>query len=189
MIETRGRWLLPGFLLVVGLSLLAAWMLRVLAPPSLVRDGKRLPVGLASQHAASHDHGSAAAASPVIEEPVPHFAGGLFLSLHLLALVLVAGVPLIRRLLARLRLHQNRFVAQLLFATLAALAAGTAVVVAARFGYGDRVAFGDALAGAAEVARYAFVVAIAVAVVFGVPWGATPPRRYRGSIQQVRSGT
>lgn len=170
MVQRRSWW--PIGLLAVGLSLLAAWMLRVIAPPSLVRDGQRLPVGMASQHAAvtGHHAGEATGApSPIIEEAVPHFVGGAFLAIHLIALALAVGIPVIRRLLARLRLPQNKFLGQLLLAMLAAVTTGLSVVVAARFGYGDRLAFRDAVLGGVEVARYAFILAIAVVVIFGVP--------------------
>jgi hypothetical protein len=163
----------PQALLVVGLSLLAAWMLRALAPPSLLRDGKRLPVGLASQVGPGH-HGAdsvGAAPRPVSNEALPHFLGGAFLAVHLIAIVLVAGIPV-------LRLVRRKFVAQLSFALLAAAATGVSVVLAARFGYGDRVAFRDALIGGVDVARYAFVIAIAVVVIFGLP--GNPQVRSRG---------
>ena len=156
--EARGRSLLPEGLLVVGLSLLAAWVLRSIAPPSLVHDGKRLPVGMASRHASDHVTG---APSPVADAPLPHFLGGFFLTAHLLMIVLAIGIPLIRRLPAN-------FTRQLLFAGLAAVTAGAAVVIAARFGYGDGLAMRDALLGGLETTRYAFIAAILVAVLFGV---------------------
>jgi hypothetical protein len=167
----HSRSLLPPALLVVGLSLLAAWMLRTLAPPSLLRDGKRLPVGLASQGGAGHHAVDGTAPSSVADAPLPHFLGGAFLAVHLLAIVLAAGIPV-------LRLVRRKFVAQLGFALLAAMATGLSVVLAARFGYGDRLAFRDALTGGVDVARYAFVLAIAVVVLFGLP--GNPQVRSRG---------
>jgi len=170
----RLRSLLPSTLLVAGLPLLAAWVLRSVAPPSLVRDGKRLPVGLASQHAQLSGHhgfaaGGVAVPSPVSDEPVPYFLGSVFLTAHVLVIVLAAGVPLVRRAFARFRLQHATFAAQLTLAMLAAVAAGGATVLAARFGYGDRLPIRDAVRGAVEVARYGFVATIAVVVVFGFP--------------------
>src|SRR5215470_9067734 len=97
----RRRSLLPEALLVAGLSLLAALVLRSVAPPSLVRDGERLPVGLAAQHGQLSGHhgsiaGGGAAPSPVSDEPVAYFLGSAFLIAHLLAVMLAAGIPLIR---------------------------------------------------------------------------------------------
>lgn len=152
--------MLPETLVVVGLSLLAAWVLRTIAPPSLLRDGHRLPVGMASQHVEGHH--TSGAPSPVAGAPLPHFLGGFFLTAHLLMIVLALGVPAIRRLPAG-------FLAQAAFAALAAVTAGVAVVVAARLAYGDGVAVRDAALGGLEVARYAFVVAIVLAVIFGLP--------------------
>jgi hypothetical protein len=169
----RRRSLLPEALLVAGLSLLAALTLRSIAPPSLVRDGERLPVGLAAQHGQLSGHhgsiaGGAAAPSPVSEEPVAYFLGSAFLIAHLLAVMLAAGIPLIRWAFARFRVTTT-FAAALTLAMLAAMAAGGAIVLAARFGYGDRLPMRDAFRGGVEVARYGFVAALAVVMIFGFP--------------------
>ena len=167
------RSLLAEALLVAGLSLLAAWVLRSIAPPSLVRDGERLPVGLSAQHAQMVAHrgsaGNAAFPSPISDAPVPHFLGIAFLTAHFLVIALAAGIPLIRRAFARFRLHHATFAAALTLALLAAVAAGVAGVLAARFGYGDRLPIRDAFRGAVEVTRYGFVAALAVIVIFGFP--------------------
>lgn len=170
----RQRSLFAQALLVAGLSLLAAWVLRSIAPPSMVRDGERLPVGLAAQHAQTSAHGGSAAGdvalpSPISDEPVPHFFGIAFLTAHLLVIVLAAGIPLIRRAFPRFRLHHATFAAALTLALLAAVADGVAGVLAARFGYGDRLPMRDAFRGAVEVTRYGFVAALAVVVIFGFP--------------------
>jgi hypothetical protein len=180
----RRRSLLPEALLVAGLSLLAAWVLRSIAPPSLVRDGERLPVGLAAQHGQISGHhgsiaGGAAAPSPISEEPVPYFFGSAFLTAHLLAVMLAAGIPLIRRAFARFRLPHATFAAALTLAMLAAMAAGGAIVLAARFGYGDRLPMRDAFRGGVEVARYGFVAALTVLVIFGFPSRASTDRSER----------
>lgn len=171
--DSHRRSLLPEALLVIGLSLLAAWVLRSIAPPSLVRDGQRLPVGLAAQHDYLFGHhesaaGNAAVPSAVSDEPVPHFLGSAFLTAHVLAIVLAAGIPVIRRAFARCRLHDATFAAQLTLAMLAALAAGGAVVLAARCGYGDRLPMRDAFRGGVEAARYGFVAALAIVVIFSM---------------------
>jgi hypothetical protein len=170
----RQRLLLPGALLVAGLSLLAAWVLRSIAPPSLVRGGERLPVGIAGQHAQLSVHRGSAAGdvafpSPISDEPVPHFFGIAFLTAHLLIIVLAAGIPLIRLAFARFRWHHTTFAAALTLALLAAVAAGVAGVLAARFGYGDRLPIRDAFRGGVEVTRYGFVAALAIVVTFGFP--------------------
>lgn len=157
----RPRTPLPEIVLVVGLSLVAGWIVRTLAPPSLVRDGQRLPVGLASLPGpGTHHEAAGLAPSSVSDEPVPHFLGGAFLAAHLLAIALAIGLRLVRRVRARLA-------AQLLFATLIATAAGAAAMLAARFGYGDRLAPREVLLGGVEVARYAFIAALALVVIFG----------------------
>jgi hypothetical protein len=169
----RQHPLLPAALVVTGLSLLAAWVLRSIAPPSLVRNGERLPVGLASQHAQLPGHhgsgGGAALPSPISDEPILHFLGSLFLVAHLLAIVLAAGIPLIRRAFARFRLQHATFAAALTLAILAAVAACAATVLAARFGYGDRLPIRDAFRGGIEVARYGIVAALAVVMIFSFP--------------------
>jgi len=180
----RRRSLLPEALLVAGLSLLAALVLRSVAPPSLVRDGERLPVGLAAQHGQLSGHhgsiaGGGAVPSPVSDEPVAYFLGSAFLIAHLLAVMLAAGIPLIRWAFARFRLRHATFAAALTLAVLAAMAAGGAIVLAARFGYGDRLPLRDAFRGGVEVARYGFVATLAVVMIFGFPSRASTDRSER----------
>jgi hypothetical protein len=181
-VDSHRRSLFPEVLLVAGLSLLAAWVLRSIAPPSLVRDGELLPVGLASQHGVIFGHhgsadGGGAAPSPVSDEPVSHFLGIAFLTAQFLAIVLAAGIPLIRRAFARFRLQHATFTAQVTFALLAAVTTGGALVLAARLGYGDRLPMRDAFRGGFEVARYGFVAALAVVVIFGFPLRVSVDRR------------
>jgi hypothetical protein len=173
--ERQGRPLLPEILLAVGLSLLTASVVRAIAPPSLIRDGQRLPVGLSGQHGMLAGHhggglGGATAPSPVSDHPVQHFLGSAFLAVHVLAVVLIVGALLICRLLTRLRLQQAKFGAQLMFATVAATATAGTVALAARLGYGDRLPVRDAFLGGVDAARYAFVAALVFAVIFGFPW-------------------
>lgn len=171
--DSHRRPLLAEALLIAGLSLLVAWVLRSIAPPSLVRGGQRLPVGLAAQHGQLFGHHGAApggaAPSPVSDEPIAHFIGSAFLTAHVLAIVLAAGIPLIRQAFARFRLRHATFAAQLTLAMLAAVAAGGSIVLAARFGYGDRLPLRDAFRGGVEVAHYGFVAALAIVVIFGFP--------------------
>jgi hypothetical protein len=161
--------------LVVALAVLSAWVTRRLAPPSHLRDGKRLPVDMSSQHAllAGH-HGSADAGgqtppSPVSDAPLAHFLGASFLALFVLAIVLVTGVGLLRALVLRFHLDRAKFAVQLLFAVVVALAAEAAVLLAAWLGYGDRLGLRAAFVGGIEAAQYAFVAALVVVVIFGVP--------------------
>lgn len=170
--------------LVVVLSVLVGWVLRSLAPPSLMRDGQRLPVGLGAQHATTGHHAGDLAGmqapSPIIDEPVPHFLGGAFLAAHLLAIALAVGTRVARRLGARSSQRGNTFAGQLMLAGLVAVTTGAAVLLSARFGYGDRLPFRMALSGGLDAMRYAFVIALAMVVFLHI-----------GSrdLHQVRSGS
>jgi hypothetical protein len=155
---------------------LAGWMTRRLAPPSHIRDGKRLPVDIGAQHAAllGGHHGlsevdSQRPPSPIADAPLPHFFGATFLALFVLAIAVVTGVAGIRRI----RLARADFAVQLLFAVLVAVAAEAAVLLAAWLGYGDRLGVRAAFVGGIEVARYAFVAALIVVVIFGLPANRT----------------
>lgn len=168
------RWL-PATLLVAGLALVSAWVLRAIAPPSLLRDGQRLPVGMGAGHAGGGHHSSGSGGvppSPVSDEPLPHYLGGAFLAVHVLALGLAVAIPVLPRVLDRIGLPRNGFSAQLLFSTWTGLAACFAVLLAARLGYGDRLDPRAVLGGGLEAARYGFVLALLVVVLFGVPWRA-----------------
>jgi hypothetical protein len=147
------RSVFPEALLVVGLAVLVAWVVRGLAPPSLVRDGRRLPVAMSGQHAAGHHGGGELVPpSPVSDEPLANFLGQAFLAAHVLAILLLAGTRLVRRF--------RWGVGRIAFAVLAAAAAGVAAVLTARMSYQDGIGLGDALAGGAEVARYTLVVGL-----------------------------
>jgi hypothetical protein len=159
-------------LLVIALAVLAGWITRQLAPPSHIRDGKRLPVDMGAQHAArfgghsahvgGSDVGSQRAPSPIADAPLPHFLGATFLALFILTVLVVSGV-------AVLRLLPANFGGQLLFATLVAGATELAVLFASWLGYGDRLGLRAAFVGGISLAQYAFVAALIVVMIFGLP--------------------
>jgi hypothetical protein len=174
--EARRFARLSTAVLVIALAVLAGWMTRRLAPPSHIRDGRRLPVDIGAQHAARlgghHDLSevdSQHPPSPIVDAPLPHFFGATFLALFVLAIAVVTGVAVIRRI----RLARTSFAVQFLFAVLVAVAAETAVLLAAWLGYGDRLGLRAAFVGGIELARYAFVAALIVVMIFGLPANRT----------------
>ena len=158
--------------LVVALAVLAGWVTRRLAPPSHLRDGKRLPVDMGAQHAARFgghhglsEVGGQRPPSPIADAPLPHFLGATFLALFVLTVLVVSGIALLRRI----RLADGNFALQLLFAALVAAAAEVAVLWSAWLGYGDRLGLRAAFVGGIELAQYAFVAALLVVMIFGLP--------------------
>jgi hypothetical protein len=156
-------------LLVIALAVLAGWITRRLAPPSHIRDGKRLPVDMGAQHAARFgghhgvsDVGSQRAPSPIADAPLPHFLGATFLALFILTVLVVSGIAVLRLLPANLG-------GQLLFAVLVAGATELAVLFASWLGYGDRLGLRAAFVGGISLAQYAFVAALIVVMIFGLP--------------------
>lgn len=156
--------------LVIALAVLAGWFTRRLAPPSHIRDGKRLPVDMTAQHAAlfSGHHGSSGvggqrAPSPIADAPLPHFLGATFLALFVLTVLVVAGIAILRRI------RRTGFAVHLLFAALVAGAAEVAVLWTAWLGYGDRLGLRAAFVGGIELAQYAFVGALLIVMIFGLP--------------------
>ncbi|WP_436493645.1 hypothetical protein [Actinokineospora sp. HUAS TT18] len=162
-------------LFVVGLAVIATWVIHQFAPPSLLRDGELLPVAMGSRHAGSGHHGSGAdeliPPSPVSTEPLPSLFGSAFLAFHVLVIVLVLAVPLARRLNAR----GGTWFTGLVFAAFSAFAVGVAAMVAAHVIYQDAVTGEQVLAGGLEAARYGFVAALAIALLFGVPGSVAGP--------------
>ncbi|CRK61461.1 hypothetical protein [Alloactinosynnema sp. L-07] len=162
-------------LFVVGLAVIATWVIHQFAPPSLIRDGEVLPVAMGSRHTGSGHHGSAPGElvppSPVSTEPLPSFFGSAFLAFHVLVVLLVLAVPLARRLNAR----GGTWFTGLVFAGLSALAVGIAAMVTAQVIYQDAVTAEQVLAGGLEAARYGFVAALAIALLFGVPGSVAGP--------------
>jgi hypothetical protein len=165
-IARRGNGLSAGWLawLSVAQATAVAWVLS--QQRAIVFDGR----------ASGHTHHGASGthyAPPISLERAPYLTGIMFLTAHILFVLLIVSAHVLRKALIRLGKPVPPLPVHLVFAGVASLAAAAATPAVAWISLGEQP-LAQVMAEATDVARASFVISVLFIALFGMPWPRRP---------------
>ncbi|WNV87334.1 hypothetical protein [Umezawaea sp. Da 62-37] len=159
----------PGRLALLALlhSAVVTWVLSARVPAGMTPAGRSVTAAAGLGH---HGQSAVPGPPPICAEPLPHLVGTAVLAAHVAMVLLVGCVLLVREVLRRRGKPHDSLPVRFGFAALTGVAAVVMTPLVASISLGVLPSFRQFLVDAAVVGRYAFLLALVLTVLIGLPW-------------------